>query len=276
MSEKIFVLGVGAQKAGTTWLYKYLNGFDDVNTGRLKEYHIWDAVDLDVFRDRRIGRWAYLRKKIRRKQDATVLRYEMQNRRGAYEAYFRSIVDQGYRVTGDITPSYALLPVQRLADLKSRLEAVGLTVKVVFSMRDPVERCWSEARMIRRMRNQRLTPELAALSEADHVRAEYSRFHSEQRTRYQRTVQRLDDVFDKDDIFYGFYESLFQAPSLERLGQFLGIPVAIEKTAEVVNQSPKTRGLDPELRREIAGFYRDTYEFCFDRFPETRELWNPV
>ena len=47
--DKVFCLGVGAQKAGTSWLHEQLNGREDANFGFLKEYHFLDALTLDSF-----------------------------------------------------------------------------------------------------------------------------------------------------------------------------------------------------------------------------------
>ena len=273
MSEKIFVLGVGAQKAGTTWLHRYLNGFDDVSTGFMKEYHIWDARDLPSCKHFKVRLWPYLRKKLRFKTGERVVRYEMQNRFGAYEAYFRSVAGQGYRVTGDITPSYALLTEKTLAEIMRRLEASGFEVKVVFLLRDPVERCWSAVRMFRRGVGPHMTPEQAELSEAEHLRQVYRTPHFRDRTLYQQTAARLEACFDADNIFYGIYEDLFTRQTLERLSEFLNVPVDLARTQEVFNRSPKKHGLEADLRAEIADYYRDTYAFCLERFPETRELW---
>lgn len=44
MKKPIFLLGVGAQKAGTTLLYDYIKNDPNSNLGILKEYHIWDAL----------------------------------------------------------------------------------------------------------------------------------------------------------------------------------------------------------------------------------------
>ena len=42
MTKPIFVLGVGAQKAGTTWLHEYLASLPEVDLGFMKEYHVFD------------------------------------------------------------------------------------------------------------------------------------------------------------------------------------------------------------------------------------------
>ena len=45
----VFVLGLGAMKAGSTWLYECLHSQDYADFGFCKEYYVWDAVSgLDV------------------------------------------------------------------------------------------------------------------------------------------------------------------------------------------------------------------------------------
>lgn len=46
MNTKTFVLGLGHQKCGTTWLYHYLSQSRRFKGGIKKEYHIWDALDV--------------------------------------------------------------------------------------------------------------------------------------------------------------------------------------------------------------------------------------
>ena len=42
----VFLLGVGAQKAGTSWLHQQLHQRSDADFGFLKEYHIHDALTI--------------------------------------------------------------------------------------------------------------------------------------------------------------------------------------------------------------------------------------
>ena len=46
MNEGIFLLGLGAQKCGTSWLHEMLNRSDQVDFGFAKEFHIHDALTL--------------------------------------------------------------------------------------------------------------------------------------------------------------------------------------------------------------------------------------
>ena len=48
-NKKSFVLGLGHQKCGTSWLHKYLCQSDKFAEGHRKEFHVWDRVDIPLF-----------------------------------------------------------------------------------------------------------------------------------------------------------------------------------------------------------------------------------
>ena len=117
MREKTFILGLGAQKSGTSWLYAYIRRFDQVNMGFAKEYHVWDAINIPECGDFKIssGRRSQL-------NSTDYFRFCMQNINGFYEQYFRSILNSGFNITGDITPSYSGLNHSDLKSIKTKLE----------------------------------------------------------------------------------------------------------------------------------------------------------
>ena len=69
----VFLLGVGAQKAGTSWLHQQRHSRPDADFGVLKEYHVHDArmvPELARFRRldaaiRRLGSWIQPRSWLR-------------------------------------------------------------------------------------------------------------------------------------------------------------------------------------------------------------------
>ena len=133
--NKLFVLGVGAPKTGTTWLHSYLSSSDRCRMGCLKEYHIWDAKFIESCSVMRMGLKNFKPSK------SFFVRYMMQNISGFYEYYFNSITSNRLDITGDITPAYCGLSRDKLALVKAKMECAGFKVKVIFLMRDPVERC---------------------------------------------------------------------------------------------------------------------------------------
>ena len=49
-----------------------------------------------------------------------------------YESFFCSLINDGFEITGDITPHYSKLHEEELQLIKARLEKVGFQVKVIF------------------------------------------------------------------------------------------------------------------------------------------------
>lgn len=101
-------LGIGAQKAGTTWLYEMLARHPGLAFPAGKEVHFWDA--------------AYTR--------------------GLpwYDALFPETPG---RLNGEITPAYALLPAERIAEIKRAYPELRL----IYLLRNPLQRAWSSALM---------------------------------------------------------------------------------------------------------------------------------
>lgn len=102
-------LGIGAQKAGTTWLHAGLACHPRVFLAPEKEVHFWD-----------------------RRRDLGL---------GWYKARFAAAPPGA--VTGEITPAYAILPDTVVAEVAAAFPAL----KLFFCLRNPIERAWSSALM---------------------------------------------------------------------------------------------------------------------------------
>jgi hypothetical protein len=103
-------LGIGAQKAGTTWLYGMLRRHPDIGMPEQKELHFWDRHEPEP---------------------------------AAVDRYRDSFAGLRGRARGEITPSYAILPIERIAAVHRHLPEL----RFLFVMRNPIERAWSQARM---------------------------------------------------------------------------------------------------------------------------------
>jgi hypothetical protein len=270
--QNTFILGVGAQKAGTTWLHQYLKLSPHFNLGLMKEYHIWDALFIDSCRRYLIKDNAEPRidnvvfpLEIASREEILTLRGHIQSDSIPYEQYFAQLMYGEFNSTGDITPAYAGLQAHTYAQIKNRLESAGFKVKVVFLMRDPVERCMSAIRMRIRKRQ---TGELA-----DRLRVAYKSEGLSLRTNYHRTIIEVEKVFDPRDIYYGIYEEMFSAVNIEKLSQFCGVPTNLAAGSEMVNAGNDRAPIDFELAKEISDFYSEVYDLCGNRFPQTKLLW---
>jgi Sulfotransferase family len=277
--KNVFLLGVGCHKGGTSWLHDYLAHHPNANMGFLKEYHIFDALfvpECRVFLDKvRKSSLDALREGSTPSEDHQVL-FKLLGFYTDPESYFDYFWvlanrDCDTRLTGDLTPSYAALPARAFAKIKEGLERRNFEVKVIFLMRDPVERCISTVRMISRDAGVTLT----SAQEAEALRRAYATRPYEIRTRYEVTIRELEAVFRADDIYFAFFERLFAEESIRQITTFLSLPYVAPNFERQINVSRNTNETDPELRKEIFDFYRDTYEFVASRFGrnEIRAMW---
>ncbi len=108
-------LGIGAQKSGTTWLYENLRRHLLICFPRRKELHFWDRYDPDKLEK--------------------------------YRAIFAA-KPKGTKA-GEITPAYAILPVEIIAKVQQEFPELRL----IYVMRNPIERAWSAALMVLRRAN---------------------------------------------------------------------------------------------------------------------------
>jgi hypothetical protein len=109
LTGMIHFLGIGAQKAGTTWLFEQLRKHPDIRFPAGKEVHFWDR-QLD---------------------------------RG--EAWWLSLFPGSAAQVrqGEITPAYAILDSARV----SRIRKLAPGLRIFYSLRNPIERAWSSALM---------------------------------------------------------------------------------------------------------------------------------
>jgi len=273
-----FLLGVGAQKAGTSWLHAYLHGRDDADFGFLKEYRVHDArtvPELDPFRHLRNARgisraWREL---ALLRQPRTRRRWQFVQHPDRYYDYFERLLSHpGTLLTGDISPCYASLDSDTLAGIRAALEDRAIRVRVVILLRDPIERILSSVRMnLRKKGKLHAEAEIAATRRA----AERHPRGMERRGNYRRTLENLDRAFAPEQIHVGFYESLFRPESIRALCRHLGLPYQPADFSRRVNASDSTTTIPAEVMEQLGAWQRDTYQYCLERFREAdlARLW---
>lgn len=279
--KKNFLLCVGCQKGGTTWLARQLRLHRNVDLGFKKEYHIFDALYVDECRDFYIDKIEELMASdFMIKQSDTHLN-NLLTHVSFYldpEKYFDYFDYLHYRskgqveLVGDISPSYCALPVKALTHIKKGLECRGFKVKVLFILRDPLDRCWSAVRMSHR-RARKNNKDVFIQDENIAVKERYSDSEFVLRTTYENTITNLESVFSSRDIYYGIFETFFEKESVNRLVNFLELPDFSPDSNKKINVSPRRlQALSDDVSREVVEFYRKTYEFCDQKF-DLRTLW---
>lgn len=261
-----FLLGLGAQKAGTTWLHRYLMEAPSFAPGALKEYHLWNAIH----RVDEGGPPQFIGTNPQAKED---LRAAMVAEPRLYFEHFASLLAGGSAtLAADITPAYAGLPASVLTNIRDDFAKRGIRTKAIFVMRDPVERCWSAARMYHRRKTPVAGLDLA-LGELEFVRRYARTGNAGVRGRYERTVGAIEEVFGPEDRYFAFYEELFSPTGLQNLSGFLGLAPRPDAAQIRHNTGARENDLPDSVRAEIAALFADTLAFCRTRFPETLNLW---
>ena len=180
-------LGIGAMKSGTTWLYENLRSHPGIYVPEKKELYYFSL---------RFNRYSL----------------------NAYAAQFKP---GEHQVKGDITPGYSILPVKRINFIRT----VMPDVKLIFLMRNPIHRAWSEAYMNlveKPGKQMRDVPaeEFLAYCESPACR---------QRSDYAAIIDRWLSVFPAEQFFSAFLDEVEESPRevLLRLFGFLGIDTCI-------------------------------------------------
>jgi hypothetical protein len=182
--------------------------------------------------------------------------------------YLDQFAPAGGRRKGEASPSYALLPVERIRLLRRLLP----DVKLVFLMRDPVARAWSHAKHTYRFREANFAAAagpLEAVSDGqwrDNFRHEWTLASGD----YLGQLRRWLSVFPPEQLFVGFYEAIAHAPRalLREVFAFLGVSPDVDLAAFPVEEKvlPGLPGelppaLRATLRRLLAGRTRELASF---------------
>ena len=271
LDGKTFLVCVGAAKCATSWLHGYLGQSPHMAVSPVKELHFFDAKFPD-FAMADVDGQALTRLSMHLEQpgdpranllgrpafQASLDRVRMIYDDDAYFAHFARLCDADTRCLGDLTPAYATLGADGFAYLRDFFAAQGCRLRILFVMRDPVTRYWSQIRHLEQInptdkatRNWRLAltaPPLTA------------------RADYRATVSALDAIFPADDLLYLFYETLFEPDTLRRLCVFCDLPTAPSIPSEPRNETRIKTPLPEEARTALLSQLAPQYAFCRDRF----------
>jgi hypothetical protein len=263
---KTFILGLGHQKCGTSWVYNYLSQSPRFCKGIAKEYHVWDALDIPLQKKNKV-------KKIWFNSNAIqTARYAMQNNPNVYFEYFSSLYSSKKSIAADITPSYSGLKANRLEEIKNRFIKRNVQVKAIVLIRDPLSRIKSAVRFNLDRKNYNEGINNGELDFYNALEQYYKSEHCTFRTHYEEIIIEAKKIFGEEELHIGIYENMFTHSEVVRLSNFVGVDLNIEYEKIKVN---KTFGTVDETNIDstIKAYYADVYDFCFNNYPITQELW---
>ena len=257
----VILFGMGAAKAGSSWLYTWLQRHPECHFRAVKELHYFDTFDLGSPKskvksltdqmDRARARNAQMHVQTALAELRAL--FEKPENMLDYIAYMEKGAGPA-RVVGDITPAYALLSERRLARMA---EVEG--AHFLYLMRDPVDRLWSHIRMIAGRRSPRgiVTAEAAEALLQGVLAGEEEAITA--RGDYQMTLTHLLGTVPEPQRLVVFYEELIEGPAAFRICDFLGIARQMpppERTVMLGAELERTEEQEARMR----AFLKPQYE----------------
>jgi hypothetical protein len=274
-------IGIGAQKAGTTWLQRNLQAHPGIWMPQEKELHYFDEkikqrgwVLSRLFgkrpADKRWRRQLGSRfKRASSDRSGQALAWDLRYFFGKpTDKWYASLFEQGRgKVTGETTPDYAILDEETIGHVHSLMP----DAKIIFMMRNPIERPWSAMDMRLRIRGQ----EVHEVKD----RKFYRRFDnkgSRSRTAYLRTLESWGAFYPEEQVFVGFLEDVrfFPRELLRSLYSFLGVdPGFVPPLTEKKIHSGSRDTIPTRFAVHLAKTYREEIRELHERFGGYASFW---
>lgn len=280
LPEGVSILyGIGAQKAGTTWLSQFLACHPEVHAGSIKELHYFDTLHAPNERSHSENRLAALQKAVGRLTPG----FSPSNRlwleridehaghlsiyaaeRGDHRMYAAYLLKgrDAERMIYDITPSYSTLDRTAFADMDS----VG-PAKFVFLMREPVSRMWSQIRMMQRAADRDQDDdafEAGCIALARELQ-ESGRLARVPRGDYARTIRELEAAIPPERIHYMFHQDPMPQDTADKISDFLGIERR-QIPDKLRTNVGRALSLPAEVEEMMVEAFRPQYQFATERF----------
>jgi hypothetical protein len=242
-------LCIGAQKAGTTWLYRNLEAHagiffpsasPDEPDFYAKEAHFFNLDE----------------------------RYEQ-----GIEFYTKRFRKAEGRLKGDMTPNYASLPLERIRAVHELMP----DVRLMYLLRDPVERAWSRLLMVI---DQDPARELADMS-SEEIRQELVKEDIQFNSDYLTVIGNWLRYFSGEQLWIGFLDDIRTQPEalIREVLTHIGADVDVD-----LSQFPLSKRyyegtgipIPPDQEVFLRGLYHERIEKLFDRFGERVASWRTV
>lgn len=260
--------GIGAEKCGTTWLWQMFRDHPEIGVPVPKELRYFSHQYLGTG----LKNFTMLQKLLGADGGTRALGAEQADRLvtelriafGSDDAYLRIFGDLSGSAVGDISPQYCMLPPEGVAHMRR----LAPEAKIIFLMRDPVERTISGGNM--KAAGAQEAPSEAAVRERALVPFQIEMSH------YSAALESFEAAFP-GRVFTGFIDDIRERPLafLEELCGFLGVsydPAHFPRIGKVANAGRRVEVSDA-LRREIHACLEDEYARLAERFPDRVACW---
>jgi hypothetical protein len=168
------------------------------------------------------------------------------------DEWYASLFEEGGdRVRGEITPSYSLLNQDDIQHIKDIMPGV----KILFLIRNPVDRAWSALRFGSWRRHGGQPP-----GSLNHLKRAVEKEGRVLRGDYVRVITSWRACFPQEQVFIGFFDDILLNPQLFlfTVFEFLQVDASEEYLHQIasrkINPSPE-KAMPPEFRLYLAKRY---------------------
>ena len=279
MIENLF-LCVGAQKAGTTWLYTQLDNHPEIAFSDVKEIHYFNTIHNGslLLSSRKVE---HLKRLINNNKTA-LERYFTNLSRGMEldpgiqkllgpvddQWYINAFQSRGKKYCADFSPEYALLPKAGFDNVKM----VSKNQKIIYLMRDPLSRSKSAIQYF--FQTQGIDPKDINSKMIDDASKKDFIINL---SSYHKTIRALKSEFQENALKFMFFEDIMRdkEAAIGEVCRFLEIAtpsVKQEKLEQRINTSKSiefTQDFDDRMMEVLA----PVYEFMRTEFSHLPQQW---
>ena len=277
-----FLLVLGVQKGGTTWLHQQLAHHPQYESAHIKEWKcIRKATKASIKEQSTDNTFLSINK------EDWVQRNDQDKRRFASKNLFNYLSIQfsaskwdssRTRCIGDATPENGLANEEILEFFKQSAERAGFSLKPVLLMRDPTSRHLSASIMNYSIKVLKDIKNSGTTSYDPTVHAEALDLHAikkierwKLRGQYEKQIPLFDKVFGRDCVKYIFSDDLRKNNAIDIVTDYLDLDQF--GTAEIPDH-PQAKGANArikhkfkvETREKVRTAFTKTYQFISERF----------
>jgi Sulfotransferase family len=169
------------------------------------------------------------------------------------DRWYASLFEPGRgKVKGEITPAYATLGLEEVA----RVHTLVPEAKIIFLMRNPIERAWSQFVM----RLDRSGKKDSGLTRYNKLLRNVEREGSRSRTDYLQALENWTAFYTEERIFVGFLEDIQFHPEqlLANVYRFLGVDASFRPQGVGEKVHARSAGrMTSDAAVYLAGLYRE-------------------
>jgi LPS sulfotransferase NodH len=260
-------LYIGAPRTGSTWLYLNLQRHPDVWIPPCKSI-IYFHPRFQRYRLKKLKRF-WKEALVSGDRDTRAWYRSFFAKLFVDERWYLSLFPQG-RITGEIAEAYCSLERYRV----QRIHRVMPNVKVIFALRNPVERALSQAKLGLVIRKNRRIDDVSE----DEFVAYIDRPGSQARSRYSHTLDIWNAFFPMEQFLILFYDDLVRNPEsyLSNICRFIGVQLKTDYIGEMMNARVNKsidKSLPPAVVKHAARTYRAEVEELAARFGGFARQW---